>query len=232
MSEMGNCVFETGIGGLDAMLGGGIRWGSSVTISSDLFDRVTLTHQIVENALKRGFIVYYWCFKEAPERIRFMMKEVGLEVDLYEKNHSLRFYTPIENELTRKLKNSAELLKVMNTFTTKIMKNVTLQVMKGKKVLFVLNNVSALCDLLHEDPRWTDFTTKGSTWLRKLIKVISIQICDLKDLEIAETIADFCVVMRNIDGIPYIKETKVSTFGWVPYMSSQRKIEVVKEFLI
>ena len=66
-------VFKTGLLGLDMMLGGGIRWGSTVTIASDLEDRVTLCHQIVENALKQGMIVYYLCFKEAPERIRYLM---------------------------------------------------------------------------------------------------------------------------------------------------------------
>ena len=81
------------------------------------------------------------------------------------------------------------------------------------------NNVSALNDLLYEDPRWKDFTTKGATWLRRLVKVISFQICDMKDLDVAESMADFCIVMKNIDGIPFIKATKVSTAGWVPYQS-------------
>ena len=111
------------------------------------------------------------------------------------------------------------------------MKRVALHVMGGKKVMFVLNNVSSLNDLLHEDPRWKDFTTKGSTWLRKLVKVISIQICDLKDLEDAEALADFCIVMKNIDGIPYIKATKVSTSGWVPYILTEKGIEIAEAFL-
>jgi len=42
-------MFETEVEGLDKMLGGGIRWGSSVTIASDLIDRETLCHQIVRS---------------------------------------------------------------------------------------------------------------------------------------------------------------------------------------
>ena len=224
-------LFETGIKGLDAMLHGGIRWGSSVTIAGDLSDRVTLCHQIVANALRRRFLVYYLCFKEAPERLRLLMKESNLNADHYEKKGLLRFHTPLETELTRRLKDSAELMRVLDRFITRMMRDVTLQVIRGKKILFVLNNVSATFDLLHEDPRWKDFTTKGSSWLRKLVKVISIQIADLKDLEAADSLADFCLVLKNIDGIPYIKATKVSTFGWVPYRSTQNGIEVADEFL-
>lgn len=224
-------MFETKIDGLDELLGGGIRWGSSVTIASDLFDRLTLCHQIVANALKRGFIVYYLCFKEAPERLRLLMKETDLNAEYYERKRLLRFYTPLETEVTRGLKESSELIKVMDDFTTKMMRDVALHVIRGKKILFVLNNVSAVCDLLHEDPRWKDFITKGSSWLRKLIKVVSIQISDLKDLELAESIADFCIVLKNIDGIPYIKATKVSLSGWVPYRTTPDGIEVAKEFL-
>lgn len=224
-------MFETKIEGLDALLGGGIRWGSSVTIASDLLDRLTLCHQVVANALKRGFIVYYLCFKEAPERLRLLMKEANLNAEHYERKRLLRFYTPLETELTRELKEPAELLKVFDEFTTRMMRDVALQIIKGKKVLFVLNNVSALADLLHEDPRWKDFITKGSSWLKKLLKVVSIQISDQKDLELAEFIADFCIVLKNIDGIPYIKATKVSLSGWVPYKSTPNGIEVAKEFL-
>lgn len=229
-------VFETGVSGLDLMLEGGIRWGSTVTIASDLHDRVTLCHQIVENALDRSFIVYYLCFKEAPERIRYLMEESGIDVSRYEKERLLRFYAPLETERTGALTSSelhraSELLKVFNEFITGIMKQVALHVMSGKRVLFVLNNVSALNDLLYEDPRWKDFTTRGSTWLRKLIKVVSFQISDMKDLEVAETIADFCVVMKNIDGIPYIKVTKVSNAGWVPYISTYNRIEIAEDFI-
>lgn len=229
-------VFETGVSGLDLMLEGGIRWGSTVTIASDLHDRVTLCHQIVENALDRSFIVYYLCFKEAPERIRYLMEESGIDVSRYEKERLLRFYAPLETERTGALTSSelhraSELLKVFNEFITGIMKQVALHVMSGKRVLFVLNNVSALNDLLYEDPRWKDFTTRGSTWLRKLIKVVSFQISDMKDLDVAETIADFCVVMKNIDGIPYIKVTKVSNAGWVPYISTYNRIEIAEDFI-
>lgn len=229
-------VFETGVSGLDLMLEGGIRWGSTVTIASDLHDRVTLCHQIVENALDRSFIVYYLCFKEAPERIRYLMEESGIDVSRYEKERLLRFYAPLETERTGALTSSelhraSELLKVFNEFITGIMKQVALHVMSGKRVIFVLNNVSALNDLLYEDPRWKDFTTRGSTWLRKLIKVVSFQISDMKDLDVAETIADFCVVMKNIDGIPYIKVTKVSNAGWVPYISTYNRIEIAEDFI-
>lgn len=229
-------VFETGVSGLDVMLEGGIRWGSTVTIASDLHDRVTLCHQIVENALDRSFIVYYLCFKEAPERIRYLMEESNIDVSRYEKERLLRFYAPLETERTGALTSSelhraSELLKVFNEFITGIMKQVALHVMSGKRVLFVLNNVSALNDLLYEDPRWKDFTTRGSTWLRKLIKVVSFQISDMKDLEVAETMADFCVVMKNIDGIPYIKVTKVSNAGWVPYISTYNRIEIAEDFI-
>jgi len=227
-------VFETGLPGLDMMMGGGIRWGSTVTIASDLEDRVTLCHQIVENALKQGLIVYYMCFKEAPERIRYLMEESNIDVEKYEKERLLRFYTPLEKEqigMSTNAREASELLKVFNDFITGIMKQVALHVMSGKKVMFVLNNVGALNDLLYEDPRWKDFTMKGSTWLRRLIKVISLQIADLKDLDAAETIADFCIVLQNIDGIPYIKVTKHSMAGWIPYMSSYNQIEIAEEFI-
>jgi len=224
-------VFETGIKGLDAMLGGGMRWGSAFTIVSDLLDRETLCHQIIGNSLKRGFIVYYLCFKEAPERVRLLMKEMNLNAEYYEKKGLLRIFTPLETELTRTLKESSELIKVMDKFTTKMMRDVTLHVITGKKVLFVINNVSALYDLLHEDPRWKDFLTKGSTWIRKLVKVISINIADSKDLAVAESIVDFCILMKNIDGIPYVNLTKVPGPGWVPYRSTQDGIEIVEEFL-
>lgn len=227
-------VFETGLPGLDMMMGGGIRWGSTVTIASDLEDRVTLCHQIVENALKQGLIVYYMCFKEAPERIRYLMEESNIDVEKYERERLLRFYTPLEKEqigMSSKAREASELLKVFNDFITGIMKQVALHVMSGKKVMFVLNNVGALNDLLYEDPRWKDFTMKGSTWLRRLIKVISLQIADLKDLDAAETIADFCIVLQNIDGIPYIKVTKHSMAGWIPYMSSYNQIEIAEEFI-
>jgi len=227
-------VFETGLPGLDMMMGGGIRWGSTVTIASDLEDRVTLCHQIVENALKQGLIVYYMCFKEAPERIRYLMEESNIDVEKYEQERLLRFYTPLEKEqigMSTNAREASELLKVFNDFITGIMKQVALHVMSGKKVMFVLNNVGALNDLLYEDPRWKDFTMKGSTWLRRLIKVISLQIADLKDLDAAETIADFCIVLQNIDGIPYIKVTKHSMAGWIPYMSSYNQIEIAEEFI-
>lgn len=228
---MSKRLFETGVKGLDALLGGGIRWGSSVTLASDLLDRVTLCHQIIANALRENFVVLYWCFKEAPERIRFMMEELDIDIEKYEKKRLLRFYTPLETELTRDLKESSELLKILDNFTMKMMKDVALLVMRGKKVLFILNNVSALADLLNEDPKWKDFTTKNSTWLRKLVRVISIQISDLKDLELADTLADFCLVMKNIGGIPYISVTKLSTAGWVPYRLTDEGIEIAKEFL-
>jgi KaiC/GvpD/RAD55 family RecA-like ATPase len=228
---LGKRLFETKIKTLDAMLDGGIRWGSSVTIASDLFDRVTLCHQIVANALKQGFIVYYLCFKEAPERLRLLMKESNLKAEHYEKKRLLRFFTPLETEFTRTLKDSGELIKVMDRFTRKMMRDVALYVLRGKKVLFVLNNVSAVADLLHEDPRWKDFITTGSSWLKKLVKVVSIQISDLKDLELADSIADFCIVLKEIDGIPHIKATKVSISGWVPYRSTPEGIEVAVEYL-
>jgi hypothetical protein len=227
-------VFETGLPGLDMMLGGGIRWGSTVTIASDLEDRVTLCHQIVENALKQRMIVYYLCFKEAPERIRYLMEETNIDVEKYEQERLLRFFTPLETEqlgMSSTAREASELLKVFNDFITNVMKQVALHVMSGKKVMFVLNNVGALNDLLNEDPRWKDFTMRGSTWLRKLIKVISLQIADLKDLDVAEAIADFCIVMENIDGIPYVKVTKHSTAGWIPYMSSYNQIEIAEEFI-
>lgn len=223
--------FETGVNGLDSMLGGGIRWGSSVTIASDLMDRITLCHQIVSNALKREFVVFYLCFKEAPEMIRFIMEDTELDVERYEKERNLRFFTPLETEFTRDLEDSSTLLKIFNQFTMKMMKDATLQVMRGKKVMFVLNNVSALKDLLYEDPKWKDFTTKNSSWLRKLVKVISIQIADMKDIEVADSLADFCIVMENIDGIPYMKVTKLSTQGWVPYRVNPVGIEVAEEFI-
>jgi len=228
---MGDKFFETGVDGLDTMMGGGIRWGSTVSIASDLMDRVTLCHQFVENALERGFIVNYWCFKEAPERVKYLMEESDIHVEKYEKDRQLQFFTPLENEMTRTLQQTGELLKVFNDFTNDAMKRVALHVMGGKKIMFVLNNVSALNDLLYEDPRWKDFTTKGTNWLRRLVKVISFQICDLKDLDVAEAMADFCLVLKNIDGIPFIKATKVSTAGWVPYIPTDKGIIIAEDFI-
>jgi KaiC/GvpD/RAD55 family RecA-like ATPase len=224
-------LFETGVKGLDRMMGGGIRWGCSVSVASDLIDGVTLCHQIVANALSRGFIVNYMCFKEAPERIRLQMEDLDINAEEYEKKRLLRFYTPLETELTRDLKESSELLNTFDKFIMKLMKDVTLQVMRGKKVLFILNNVSSLADMFTDEPKWKGFTVKGSTWLRKLVKVISLQICDQKDLEVAESLADFCIVMENIDGIPYLKVTKFSTQGWVPYRLASDGVEVAEEFI-
>lgn len=224
-------VFETGVKGLDAMLGGGIRWGSLFNIVSDLFDRETLCHQIIANALRRGFIVYYLCFKEAPERVRLLMKEMNLNAEHYEKKRLLRFYTPFEADLTRASKESAELIKAFDKFLAGMMKDITLRVITGKKALVVINNVSAIYDLLHEDPKFKDFLTKGSSWLRKLIKIININIADLRHLEAAESIVDFCIIMKDIDGIPYIKLTKIAASGWVPYKSTQNAIEIAEEFM-
>jgi hypothetical protein len=111
------------------------------------------------------------------------------------------------------------------------MKDITLRVITGKKALVVINNVSAIYDLLHEDPKFKDFLTKGSSWLRKLIKIININIADLRHLEAAESIVDFCIIMKDIDGIPYIKLTKIAASGWVPYKSTQNAIEIAEEFM-
>lgn len=213
------------------MLGGGIRWGSSFNVVSDLFDRETLCHQIIANVLRRRFIVYYLCFKEAPERVRLQMKEMNLNAEHYEKKRLLRFFTPLESESARTLKDSSELIKEMDKFTTKMMRDITLAVITRKKVLVVINNVSAFYDLVHEDPKFKDFLTKGSSWLKKLIKVISINIADLRHLEVGESIVDFCIVLKNIDGIPYIKLTKVASSDWVPYRSSRKGIEIAEEFI-
>ena len=104
-------MFQTRVKGLDVLIGGGIRWGSSVTLASDLNDRIVLCHQIVRNALERDFIVYYQCFKEAPERIRFQMEDLNIDYERFEKERALKFFTPLETELTRDLKESSELLK-------------------------------------------------------------------------------------------------------------------------
>jgi hypothetical protein len=37
--------------------------------------------------------------------------------------------------------------------------------------------------------------------------------------------------MKNIEGIPYIKATKMSTAGWVPYRSTQNGIDIADEFI-
>jgi KaiC/GvpD/RAD55 family RecA-like ATPase len=224
--------FETGVKGLDNILGGGIRWGSTVTIASDFLDREKLCHQIVRNSLKRGFLVYYLCFKEAPERVRLTMNESRFNAEHYEKKGLLRFYTPLETELARRLKNSAELIKEFDGFLTRLMRDVALKVVTRKKILIVSNNVSAIYSMLSEDPKWKDFITKGSSWLRRLVKVVGIQIADLKDAEAADTIADFCIIMKSIDGIPYIMATKVSSIGWVPYRSTSNEIEIAEEFLV
>ena len=228
---MGKRVFETGIKGLDVMLGGGIRWGSLFNIVSDSFDRETLCHQIVANTLRRGLIVYYLCFKEAPERVRLLMSEMNLKAEHYEKKRLLRFYTPFETQRARASKESAELIKAFDKFLAKMMKDITLRVITGKKVLVVINSVSAIYDMLHEDPKFMDFLSKGSSWLRKLIKVININVADLRHLKEAESIVDFCIIMKNIDGIPYIKLTKIATSGWVPYRSTGDAIEIAQEYM-
>jgi KaiC/GvpD/RAD55 family RecA-like ATPase len=224
--------FETGVNGLDTMLEGGIRWGSTVTIASDSVDKEKLCHQLVKNALKRGFIVYYLCFKEAPERLRLTMNEDGFNAEHYEKRGLLQFYTPLETELTRRLKDSAELIREFDKFITRMMRDVALKVVTRKKVLIVSNNVSAIYSMLSEDPKWKDFITKGSSWLRRLVKVVGVQLADLKDAEAADTIADFCIIMKSMDGVPYIKATKVSSVGWVPYRSTPNGIEIAEEFVV
>lgn len=224
--------FETGVKGLDDLLDGGIRWGSTVTIASDFIDREKLCHQIVRHSLEHGFLVYYLCFKEAPERIRLNMNETGFNVENYEKKGLLRFHTPLDTELTRRLKDSAELIKEFDRFITRMMRDVALKVVTRKKILIVSNNVSSIYTMLSEDPKWKDFITKGSSWVRRLIKVVGIQIADLKDAEAADAIADFCIIMKNIDGVPYIMATKVSSIGWVPYRSTLNGIEIAEEFLV
>jgi len=224
--------FETGVKSLDDILDGGIRWGSTVTIASDFLDREKLCHQIVRHSLEHGFQVYYLCFKEAPERIRLNMKEMGFNVEHYEKKGLLRFHTPLETELTRRLKESAELIKEFDKFITRMMRDVALKVVTRKKILIVSNNVSSIYSMLSEDPKWKDFIQKGSSWLRRLVKVVGIQIADLKDAEAADSIADFCIVMKNIDGVPYLMATKVSSVGWVPYRSTPNGIEIAEEFLV
>jgi len=228
----GSKVFETGIDGLDDILGGGIRWGSSLGILSDLVDREILLHQIVENSLKRGVFVYYTCIKEAPERIRLSMNEMDFNVEMYEKKGHLRFYTPLETEVTRRLKDSSELIKEFDKFASRLMREVTFKVIARKQVLLVFNSYSAIYAMMHEDPKWTDFISKDISWLRRLVKVVSIGLADLKDQTAADAFNDFCIQLENLDGIPYIKATKVSSVGWVPYRSTSKGIEIADEFMV
>jgi KaiC/GvpD/RAD55 family RecA-like ATPase len=224
--------FKTEIAGLDALLEGGIRWGVSVGLTSDLRDREVLLHQIVQNALKRGGYVYYCCFKEAPERIRLDMEEMNFSTEQYEKKGHLRFYTPLDTELTQRLKNSAELIREFDKFANRLMRDVTFKVLALKQVLLVFNSYSAIYSMMHEDPTWTDFISKKVSWLRRLVKVVSIGLADLKDRQAADDFNDFCIEMENIDGIPYIRATKVSTLGWVPYRSISNGIEIADEFMV
>jgi KaiC/GvpD/RAD55 family RecA-like ATPase len=224
--------FQTGIAGLDYILGGGIRWGSSVALVSDLIDREVLLHQIVENALKRGVYVYYVCFKEAPERIKLSMDEMHFASEDYEKKGHLRFYTPLETEMTRRLKNSAEMIKEFDKFSNRLMRDVTIKVLAFKQVLLIFNSYSAIYRLMHEDPKWGDFISKSESWLRRLVKVVSIGLSDLKDQAGADAFNDFCIHMENIDGITYVKATKVSSIGWVPYRSTSNGIEIADEFIV
>jgi KaiC/GvpD/RAD55 family RecA-like ATPase len=230
--KKGGRMFQTGITGLDNILGGGIRWGSSVAIVSDLMDREILLHQIVENALKRGVYVFYICFKEAPERIKLSMDEAHFDSEFYEKNGHLRFYTPLETEMTRRLKNSAELIKEFDKFASRLMRAVTFKVLALKQVLLVFNSYSAIYTMMHEDPTWKDFISKEVSWLRRLVKVVSIGLSDLKDQDGADAYNDFCIHMEVIDGISYIKATKVSNLGWVPYRSTSNEIEIADEFIV
>ena len=224
--------FETGITGLDALLDGGIRWGVSVGLVSDLRDRDILLHQIVQNALKRGVYVYYCCFKEAPERIRLSMEDMNFSTEEYEKKGHLRFYTPLDTELTRRLKNAAELIKEFDNFANRLMRDVTFKVLALKQVLLVFNSYSAIYSMMHEDPTWTDFISHNTSWLRRLVKVVSIGLSDLKDRQAADDFNDFCIEMENMDGIPYIRATKVSSAGWVPFRSSQDGIVIADEFMV
>ncbi|HML03785.1 MAG TPA: ATPase domain-containing protein [Candidatus Bathyarchaeia archaeon] len=224
--------FETGIAGLDDLLGGGIRWGCSLGILSDLIDREILLHQIVENALKRGVYVYYTCIKEAPERIRLSMNEMDFNAETYEKKGQLCFYTPLETEATRRLKNSGELIKEFDKFASRLMRTVTFKVIARKQVLLVFNSYSAIYAMMHEDPKWTDFISKDISWLRRLVKVVSIGLADLKDQTAADAFNDFCIQMENLDGIPYLKATKVSSADWVPYRSTPKGIEIADEFMV
>jgi KaiC/GvpD/RAD55 family RecA-like ATPase len=224
--------FETQIPGLDALLEGGIRWGVSLGLTSDLRDREVLLHQIVKNALARGVYVYYCCFKEAPERIRLDMEEMNFSVDQYEKKGRLRFYTPLDTELTRRLKNSAELIREFEKFTNRLMREVTFKVLAFKQVLLIFNSYSAIYNLMHEDPTWSDFISKKVSWLRKLVKVVSIGLADLKDRPAADEFNDYCIELENIDGIPYVRATKVSSAGWVPYRATPDGIEIADEFVV
>jgi len=38
--------------------------------------------------------------------------------------------------------------------------------------------------------------------------------------------------MENLDGIPYLKATKVSSADWVPYRSTPKGIEIADEFMV
>jgi len=224
--------FQTGVAGLDLILDGGIRWGVSVGLTSDLRDRDLLLHQIVENALKRGVYVYYCCFKEAPERIRISMEDMNFLPDEYERKGHLRFYTPLDTEMTRRLKSSAELIREFDKFASRLMRDVTFKVLALKQVLLVFNSYSAIYGMMHEDPTWTDFISKEVSWLRRLVKVVSIGLADLKDRPAANDFNDFCIEMENIDGIPYIRATKVSSIGWVPYRTTSTGIEIADEFVV
>ena len=224
--------FQTDITGLDALLDGGIRWGLSVGVVSDLRDREILLHQIVQNALKRGVYVYYCCFKEAPERIRLSMEEMNFSTEQFEKKGRLRFYTPLDTELTRRLKSSAELIREFDKFASRLMRDVTFKVLAFKQVLLVFNSYSAIYSMMHEDPTWTDFISKEVSWMRRLVKVVSIGLSDLKDRPAADDFNDFCIEMENKEGIPYIRATKVSSVGWVPYRSTSDGIVIADEFMV
>lgn len=227
----GKC-FQTEIAGLDSILDGGVRWGITLGITSDLRDREILLNQIVKNALKRGVYVYYCCFNEAPERVRLSMEEMNFSPEPYEKKGHLRFYTPLDTEVTRRLKNASELIREFDKFANRLMKEVTFKVLALKQVLLVFNSYSAIYNMMHDDPTWTDFLSHNVSWMRRLVKVVSIGLADLKDRPAADQFNDYCIEMENIDGIPYIRVTKVSTVGWVPYRTTADGIEIADEFVV
>ncbi len=129
------------------------------------------------------------------------------------------------------MRDTSEIIRILSKFLSKLMVEVTIKVAQRRKLLFIVDNVSALYDLIGEDPRWKDFTTTGMTWVKRIMGAVTLQVADLEDLEVAESLSDFCIVLKNIDGIPYLKVTKSSTFGWTPYRITHGELEIAEDFL-
>lgn len=85
----------TGVRGLDAMFGGrGFYRGSSVLISGTAgTGKTTFAAHFAEAACRRGERVLYFAFEESKDQIARNMRSVGIRLDRYMKNKTLRIHS-------------------------------------------------------------------------------------------------------------------------------------------